>query len=159
MIREMRSNEIPVCVDIIRKSFQTVADEFGFTEENAPYFTAFAMTEEKIQYWAGVEHRMLYVWEDEGVLCGFYCLLFKDDSCEIGSLSVLPEYRHKGIGRKFLEHACEVARSKGFSKIDLSIVEENKVLRNWYEQNGAVHLGTKKFDFFPFTCGYMEIKL
>ena len=41
----------------------------------------------------------------------------------------------------------------------LSIVEENTVLRKWYERNGAVHTGTEKFDFFPFTCGYMEINL
>ena len=30
------------------------------------------------------------------------------------------------------------------------------MLRKWYEQNGVVHIGTKKFDFFPFTCGYMK---
>ena len=34
MIREMTRDEIPACVDIIRESFMTVADEFGFTEEN-----------------------------------------------------------------------------------------------------------------------------
>ena len=38
----------------------------------------------------------------------------------------------------------------------VGIVEENKVLRKWYENNGFIHIGTKKFDFFPFTCGYME---
>ena len=41
----------------------------------------------------------------------------------------------------------------------LSIVEENSRLRKWYEQNGAVHTGTKKFEFFPFTCGYMMLRL
>ena len=35
-------------------------------------------------------------------------------------------------------------------------VEENTVLRKWYESFGAVHIGTKKFDFFPFTCGYLQ---
>ena len=39
------------------------------------------------------------------------------------------------------------------------IVEENTKLRKWYEENGAVHLGTHKFDFFPFTCGYMRKEL
>ena len=43
--------------------------------------------------------------------------------------------------------------------MDLSIVEENTVLRAWYESYGAVHTGTEKFDFFPFTCGYMKIPL
>ena len=45
--------------------------------------------------------------------------------------------------------------NKGCKLINIGIVEENKQLRKWYEQNGAVHTGTKKFDFFPFTSGYM----
>ena len=45
MIREVTRDDIPVCVDIIRKSFKTVAEEFGFTIDNAPGFTAFATTE------------------------------------------------------------------------------------------------------------------
>ncbi len=47
MIREVKRDELSACADLIRKSFQTVADEFGFTRENAPRFTAFATTEEK----------------------------------------------------------------------------------------------------------------
>ena len=46
MIKEIDKSEIAECVNVIRKSFQTVADEFGFTVENAPRFTAFATTEE-----------------------------------------------------------------------------------------------------------------
>ena len=34
MIREVFHEDIPVCVNIIKQSFKTVADEFGFTEEN-----------------------------------------------------------------------------------------------------------------------------
>jgi len=39
--------------------------------------------------------------------------------------------------------------------MNIGIVEENIKLKQWYELYGAVHIGTKKFDFFPFTCGYM----
>ena len=53
----------------------------------------------------------------------------------------------------------EMAREQNCGEMKLSIVEENTVLRKWYERNGAVHTGTEKFDFFPFTCGYMEINL
>ena len=31
MIREVKRDDVPICVYIIRKSFKTVADEFGFT--------------------------------------------------------------------------------------------------------------------------------
>ena len=50
----------------------------------------------------------------------------------------------------------QMKKELGFGKMKLSIVEENKVLRKWYEDHGFVHVGTKKFDFFPFTCGYLE---
>ena len=51
------------------------------------------------------------------------------------------------------------AKALGAKKLKIGIVEENQVLRKWYESNGFIHLGTKKFDFFPFTCGYMEQEL
>ena len=156
----MTRDEIPACVEVIRKSFMTVADEFGFTEENAPLFVAFAVCDDRLIHQLDEQHRQMFVYEDDGIICGYYSLLMQDNNeCELGSLSVLPEYRHKGYGRELLLHSYEQARKAGCSKMNLSIVEENKVLRSWYEQNGAVHTGTKKFDFFPFTCGYMEIKL
>ena len=80
-------------------------------------------------------------------------------SVMIGRVVVLPEYRHQGIGTNLLKHSMDTARKQRCQVMRLSIVEENTVLRQWYEQNGAVHTGTEKFDFFPFTCGYMLIRL
>ena len=48
MIRKINRDEIQECVTVIRSSFLTVADEFGFTVENAPGFTAFSITEESL---------------------------------------------------------------------------------------------------------------
>ena len=44
-------------------------------------------------------------------------------------------------------------------KMKIGIVEENKKLRKWYEAHGFIHTHAEKFDFFPFTCGYMEREL
>ena len=160
MIREVKRDELSACADLIRKSFQTVADEFGFTEENAPRFTAFATTEERLKWHLDGEHRLMYLDEEDGRICGYYSLLLREQGeCELGNLSVLPEYRHGGIGGKLLRHAVKTAREQGCTVMKLSIVEENTVLRSWYEKNGAEHTGTEKFDFFPFTCGYMKIML
>jgi len=160
MIREVKRDELSACADLIRKSFHTVADEFGFTEENAPRFTAFATTEERLKWHMDGEHRLMYLDEEDGRICGYYSLLLRDPGeCELGSLSVLPEYRHRGIGGDLLRHAVKTAKEQGCTVLNLSIVEENTVLRRWYESYGAVHTGTEKFDFFPFTCGYMKIML
>ncbi len=55
-----------------------------------------------------------------------------------------------------MKHAFEKAIELNCSKISIGIVEENAVLRKWDEMYGFVHTGTEKYDFFPFTCGYME---
>ena len=41
--------------------------------------------------------------------------------------------------------------------MNIGIVEENRILKKWYESFGFKHIRTQKFDFFPFTCGYMEL--
>ena len=39
------------------------------------------------------------------------------------------------------------------------MLEDEESFPESYEDNGAVHVGSKKFDFFPFTCGYMKKEL
>jgi len=159
-LRRMSLEEIPECVQVIRKSFQTVADEFGFTVENAPRFTAFATDEGRLYYQFHEEKRPMYVYLVGKKIVGYYSLALRDDgSAELGSISVLPEYRHKGIGAKLMTDAMLRAKAFGKTVLKLSIVEENQVLRKWYESFGFVHVGTQKFDFFPFTCGYLEREL
>lgn len=157
MIRAIKKSEIGTCVKVIRESFLTVAKEYGFTEENAPRFTAFATTEERL-LWQYEEGRpMMAYFDGAGEMVGYYSLCQKTaEECELNNLCVLPGYRHGRIGETLFSHALQTAKNLGCKKMELGIVEENKKLRAWYEKLGAVHTGTKKFDFFPFTCGYME---
>lgn len=157
MIRNVQQQDLAECVEVIRNSFQTVADELGFTVENAPRFTAFATTEERLNWHLNGEHRPIFAYCDDDAIVGYYSLLLQDNNqCELNNLAVLPAYRHKGIGEALLQHAYKTAKALGCNKINIGIVEENQVLRRWYESLGFVHLGTKKFEHFPFTCGFME---
>lgn len=160
MIKEVQQNELCECVKVIRESFKTVADELGFTAENAPRFTAFATTEERLNWHLNGEHRPMYAFCYDNIIVGYYSLLLQDNNeCELNNVCVLPAYRHKGIGKVLLNHAFQIAEETGCKKMNIGIVEENVVLRKWYEAYGFVHTGTQKFDFFPFTCGYMEKEL
>ena len=157
MIKAIDITDITECVNVIRESFLTVANELGFTEENAPRFTAFATTEERLMWQLENEHRPMYAYLDDGKIVGYYSLAVPEEyKCELNNLCVLPSYRHKGIGEKLLNHAFDMAKGLNCTKMHIGIVEENKVLKYWYEEMGFVHIGTEKFDFFPFTCGYME---
>lgn len=160
MIKKIDVTDITECVNVITESFMTVANEFGFTAENAPGFTAFATTEEKLITQIENEHRQMYAYYDGGRIVGYYSLsILENDVCELNNLCVLPSYRHKGIGEQLLNHAFILAKTMNLAKMCIGIVEENQVLRRWYESVGFTHTGIEKFDFFPFTCGYMERNL
>lgn len=157
MIKQINIDDVPECVKVIRESFGTVADEFGFNAENAPRFTAFATTEERLYWQLNEEKRPMYGFYDSGRIIGYYSLQIKDNNeCELNNLCVIPYYRHNGIGEKLLKNAFAAAKKLNCNKINIGIVEENKLLRKWYESFGFIHTGVQKFDFFPFTCGYME---
>lgn len=117
-------------VEIICRSFMTVADEFGFTIENAPRFTAFATTEERLVYQMEQEQRQMFAYYDDGRIVGYYSLLKQNEKeCELNNLCVLAEYRHKKIGEQLLKHAFAEAEKMGCSQMNIGIVEENVKLR------------------------------
>ena len=160
MIRQLTKQDIHECVEVIRSSFLTVGKEFNITPENAPGFTAYSTDEAKVNFWMDEQKRLMYGYFEDDKMVGYYNLAFPSDKeCELGSFCVLPEYRHSGIGEALLNDSIIHAKELGFSKMNLSIVEENTVLRKGYENHGFTHVGTKKYDFFPFTCGYLEMKL
>ncbi len=160
MIKAIEQNNITECVSVIRESFATVAREFGITEQNAPRFTAYATDARRIEWHLNREHRPMYGFWDEGKLVGYYSLLIQENQeCELNNLCVLPVYRHKKIGHQLLEHAFQIAQNLNCRKMNIGIVEENQVLRKWYEGYGFVHVKTEKYDFFPFTCGYLAKEL
>ena len=149
VIRQIGKENIPECAAVIRKSFLTVAEEFGITPENAPRFTAFAVTEDRLRWQLESEHRPMYAYWEGRKIVGYYSLsLAGDGVCELNNLCVLPEYRHNKIGEKLLLDSFENAKGLGCTKMKLGIVEENQRLRKWYENHGFTHTGT---------CGYMEV--
>lgn len=80
VIKEVDKKDIAESVNVIKESFITVANEFGFTVENAPSFTAFAMTEDKLKKQLFEEHRPMYAFYDQGAILGYYSLLLQDNN-------------------------------------------------------------------------------
>ena len=159
-IHPISEKELDTCVDLIRQSFLTVADEFGFTQDNAPRFTAFAISKTRLLTQFMEKRPMFICTDEEGNAIGYYSLCHKDEqTVELNNLCVDPEYRHKKYGEKLLLHAVREGMVRGYRHMVIGIVEENQRLRRWYEKYGFVHTGTQKFDFFPFTCGYLTKNL
>ena len=100
MIYKVTKNEqLNTCLDIIHKSFQTVADDMNLTKENCPSHTAF-MPLEKLQNQFKNGNPM-FLYEYNNAIVGYFSLSLNDGIAELNNLSVLPEYRHLGIGKEF----------------------------------------------------------
>ena len=92
--------------------------------------------------------RLMYAYYNKDKIVGYYSLLLQENAeCELNNLSVLPDYRHQGIGEKLVRHAFDNAGELHCKKMNIGIVEENVILKQWYENLGFVHIGTKKFEF------------
>lgn len=158
MIRKVKISDLNICADLIRQSFLPIAEKFNITKENSPNYVAFSTDCNKLknQYDNG---REMFVYTDNDKIIGYFSLQITDDECELNNLCVHPEYQYKGIGTILLNYAISYSLQNNLSKIKLSIVNENNLLKDWYSSFGFVHTHIMKYEFFSFTCGYMEIKL
>lgn len=68
---------------------------------------------------------------------------------EIMLLYVLPEWQHKGLGKKLLSHTLRKMRGKGYKSAVLDTAEKNLSARRFYEKFGFAERKTavsRKFD-------------
>lgn len=155
IIKNVNKEQLPECLEVIHKSFATVAEEFSLTIENCPKHTSFIPL-----YF--LESQMEWGWNmfglfEDGKIIGYMSISKEDDNIyELHNLAILPEHRHKGYGSKMIEHAKNVVKTLGGSKIKIGIIDESQVLKKWYILHGFNYIGNKKFDHLPFTSGYLE---
>ena len=158
-IRVITNKPLEPSVAIIRRAFGTVAQEMGFTEQNAPRYTAFITAErlEESRQKNGVFWGLFVA----GQQVGFVAVdVDKDGRYWMKRLAVLPEFRHGGSGKALVETVIDYVRSKGEKKLYIGMVNEETVLKNWY-----LNMGFKVTDILekipesPFTVCLMELDL
>ena len=159
MIIQVKNKEqLNICLDIIRSSFITVAEEFRLTENNCPSHTAF-MTIDKLQKQFDDGRPMFILCQDD-IAVGYFSLAkCNADEWELNNLAVLPEYRHLGIGKSMVDYAVKMVKSYGGNKISIGIIEENSTLKNWYLKLGFNHISIRQFEHLPFTVGFMKMEI
>jgi uncharacterized repeat protein (TIGR04076 family) len=152
-IKPLTADDIPVYGEVIRKSFATIAKDFGWTRENAPGHISFITNERLADEYVNGYYPFGY--ECNGELFGFVALKDLGDGVFwLEKLCTL--WRHCGYGKKLLDFCKAKVLELGGNTIKLDSIEENKVLKDWYIANGFIHTGTKKYEHLPFTVGFME---
>lgn len=114
-IRKARFEELDLCASVIRRSFVTVAKEFGLTLQNCPGNGAFIQVERLIGDWN--QGAGLYGLYCDQELTGFMELKRKDSKgFELEKLCVLPQHRH------FRSLSMNHPRLKGGSKKNVPLL-------------------------------------
>jgi len=150
--------ELTVSINVIRKSFATVAEQFNLTKEKAPTNPAF------------IEMRHLQKMRDKGIaMFGVFC-----ETIQIGfvaierneltdfnmeRLAVLPEYRHKGYGRQIVKYVTEYVADQGGKSVLIGVIGDHEILKSWYRELGFIEFNTKRLAHLPFPVCYMRKEL
>jgi len=143
------------CVRVIRDSFITVADEFNITKQNAPTNPAFIEIETlQTMKQKGIDMYGAFI---NNAVIGFVAIeKVSEDLYYMEKLAVLPEYRHKGYGTRLIDFVVETVKKAGGKKISIGIINENKVLKDWYIRNGFFETEIREFSHLPFTVCFLE---
>ncbi len=70
-----------------------------------------------------------------------WCIL---DQGELSNIAVAGSHRGRGLGRKLLAHAVDVARSRGVAHMFLEVRVSNRAARDLYRSAGFVELGRRR---------------
>jgi ribosomal protein S18 acetylase RimI-like enzyme len=149
-------DQLEKLVGVLQTAFGTVAEKFHLTRENAPSNPAFitcAILKKSLD--RGLIMFGLFL---RGELIG--CIGIEDSKKDnvffIERVAVLPEHRHNGFGKKLMDFAFQMIKERNGRKISIGIIDENTVLKEWYERQGFSPVAVKQFPHLPFTVAFLE---
>ncbi len=158
VFRELKTEaELDRCAQVIREAFSSVAAEFGYTPENASTFPAFITTEKLFEEAAkGVRFFGLFDGPNQPGCVALEKAPQEENVFFLERLAVHPAARHRGLGVGLMDFAFSQARDLGGKTVKIAIVDENRVLKNWYIAYGFRETGTKIYPHLPFTVCFLE---
>ena len=149
--------DLSAIVKVLNQSHETIARDFNFTKEDNPTNNAF-IDEQTLreQLNNGIE---LYGLKTADCLVG--CIAIEKskrelDTYYIEKVSVLPEFRHYGIGVRLMNFATAKIANVGGKVISIALIDSNIRLKKWYMSQGFVETGFKDFEHLPFRVCFMR---
>lgn len=151
------NQDVSEIVRVLNLSHGTIAGDFNFTKEDNPTNNAFI--DEKTlreQLNNGIE---LYGLKMNNRLVG--CIAIEKSKREpstyyIEKVSVLPEFRHQGIGVRLMDFATAKIKDAGGQIISIALIDSNTKLKKWYLSQGFIETGFKDFEHLPFRVCFMR---
>ena len=144
MIRGYRPEDLDALKEITVICFEGVSIDHNIERR----FGCFAEVDWKVRKARDVEEDVaagsegIFVWEEEGRAVG-YITTRVDHVSKIGripNLSVLPEYRGKGVGKALMTAALDYFTEQGMLAAKIETLEQNPIGRRFYPQAGFVEV-------------------
>jgi len=157
-IRACTNEDAPVLAEMIRSSFQDVAQRFGLTLHNAPRHPS-NCTVDWIQ--KDVARGVVYfILEKDSRAAGCVALEpSNDEVCYLERLAVLPDQRRQGFGKALVYHVLSEAKRLGIRSVSLGMIADHDELKSWYRGLGFVEGETKAFAHLPFRVTFMACEV
>jgi diamine N-acetyltransferase len=149
------ANDAEGLAQLIAAAFQDVADRFGLTRDNCPGHTSF-ITADEVRRGMGFGNRYFMAFLEKTVCGAIAIRLPKDGASIIEKVSVLPPFRHRGIGRRLMEHAFAEAKRCGAAAAEIGIIATQTDLRAWYESFGFQATRQTHYQHLPFDVLHMR---
>jgi len=149
--------DVSAVLKVLNLSHGTIARDFNFTKEDNPTNNAFI--DEKTLREQLKNGIALYGLKLGNRLVG--CIAIEKskreaDTYYIEKVSVLPEFRHQGIGVRLMDFATDKIKNSGGKIISIALIDSNSKLKKWYLSQGFVETGFKDFEHLPFRVCFMR---
>ncbi|MDR1361951.1 MAG: ribosomal protein S18-alanine N-acetyltransferase [Holosporaceae bacterium] len=103
-------------------------------------------------------HAYGFVADFDHTSCGFILCQGVMDEAEILTLCVLPEYRHKSLGRQLLEKTMEYSKSLRVKVFFLEVAEDNFPAISLYTSCGFTKV-SKRTNYYQTACSSKDAYL
>jgi len=144
-----------ILASIISESNKDVAELFGLNFENAPKHPSFCNPDWIVSDFNRGQEYFLAI--ENGRPIG--CVAFEHPDSEtsyLNRLSVLPEFRNRGIGSSLVEYIKNYSKEKEVKTISIGIIADHAKLKEWYLDLGFIEGAIQKFEHLPFNVLYMK---
>ena len=151
-------DDAQIIASIVSESNKDVAEQFNLNKENNPKHPSFYTKKSVLSDFSRCQEYFIY--RKGGNSMG--CVRFEHphpDTAYLNRLSVLPKYRHIGIGAMLVKHVFEYSKSKNVEKVSIGIIATHEILKAWYLGLGFIEGDTKTFAHLPFQVTYMRYEL
>ena len=154
-LREGTRADLATLAMLVSESNKDIAVRFGLNGENCPKHPSFC-TEAWVEADLDRGERYFILEDASGPVA---CVAYETPSAGLAflnRLSVLPEYRRRGLGARLVEHIVQRAKSDSIKTISIGVIGEHADLQRWYAKLGFKPGETRRFPHLPFSVTYMS---